>query len=78
MMRHISTSIEGLLNLKDRDLAAMLFSVTDENGNHPESVQEFRKALSEELAAGHRLLPSPKCDNFDPVIGCLGHPKKGE
>lgn len=78
MILHISTSIEGLLNLSDRHLKNMLWSITDENGNHPKSVQEFRQYLSEELAQGHRLLPSPECDNFDPVIGCLGHNKRSE
>ena len=74
MKYHISTSIEGLLNLSDRHLKNMLWSVTNENGKHPKSVQDFRKYLSEELTKGHKCLPSPECDNFDPVKGCLGHP----
>lgn len=74
MKYHISTSIEGLLNLSDRHLKNMLWSVTNENGEHPKSVQDFRKYLSEELTKGHKCLPSPECDNFDPVKGCLGHP----
>ena len=74
MRYHFATSIEGLLNLSDRHLKNMLWSVTDENGEHPESVQDFRKYLNEELAQGHRILPAPGCDNFDPVKGCLGHP----
>ena len=75
MKYHLSTSIEGLLNLSDKQLKNILLSATDENGEHPESVQYFRKYLNEELTQGHRLLPSPGCDNFDPVHGCMGHSK---
>lgn len=73
MMLHVSTSIEGLLTMRNRDLAGILQSVTDEDGNHPESVEEFRAALTEELQQGHKYIKSPLCDNFDPVYGCLGH-----
>ena len=69
---HVSTSIDGLLSLNDRDLSNMLNIVQDENGEHP-TLEEFRKYLNEEKAKGHRYLPSPECDNFDPVKGCLGH-----
>jgi hypothetical protein len=71
--RHISTSIDGLLALSDKELTRLLDSVQDEKGNHP-TLSEFKKYLNEEKAKGHRLLPSPECDNFDPVHGCLGHP----
>ena len=76
MIRHISTSIEGILNMRDSDLEILIQSVTDYDGNHPASVQEFRQALSEELTQGHRFLRALGCDNFDPVHGCLGHPPK--
>ena len=69
---HVSTSIDGLLALRDNELSRMLNSIQDENGEHP-TLEEFRKYLNEEKAKGHRLLPSPECDNFDPVKGCLGH-----
>ena len=69
---HISTSIDGLLALSDRELTRMLRSVQDENGYHP-TLEEFKNYLNKEKAKGHKLLPSPECDNFDPVIGCLGH-----
>ena len=69
---HISTSIDGLLALKDRDLKKILLSVSNENGNHP-TLEEFKKYLNDEKAKGHKLLPSTGCDNFDPVKGCLGH-----
>ena len=73
MRWHISTSIDGLLSLSDRDLQRLLSSVSDEEGNHP-TLEEFKKYLNEEKAKGHRLLPVPECDNFDPIQGCLGHP----
>lgn len=69
---HISTSIDGLLALSDSELTRLLGSVQDENGYHP-TLEEFKQYLNEEKAKGHRLLPSPGCDNFDPVKGCLGH-----
>lgn len=72
MRRHISTSIDGLLSLRDSELKRMLQSVQDENGHHP-TLEEFKKYLNEEKGKGHRLLPSQECDNFDPVEGCLGH-----
>ncbi len=72
MRIHISTSIDGLLSLRDSELKRMLQSVQDENGYHP-TLEEFKKYLNEEKEKGHRLLPSPECDNFDPVEGCLGH-----
>ncbi len=69
---HVSTSIDGLLALRDNELSRLLNSIQDENGEHP-TLTEFKKYLNEEKAKGHRLLPSPECDNFDPVKGCLGH-----
>ena len=69
---HVSTSIDGLLALRDSELSRMLDNIQDEKGKHP-TLAEFKKYLNEEKAKGHRLLPSPECDNFDPVKGCLGH-----
>lgn len=78
MIRHLSTSIEGLLELSDYRLRRMLECVTDEEGKHPK-LGEFKKWLRNEKAIGHKLIPSPECDNFDPVNGCLGHEdKKGK
>ena len=69
---HVSTSIDGLLALRDNQLSRMLNSIQDENGEHP-TLEEFRKYLNEEKVKGHRYLRSSQCDNFDPVNGCLGH-----
>lgn len=72
MKIHMATSIDGLLAMSDARMKRMLDYVRDENGNHP-TLTEFKKYLNEEKAKGHRLLPVPECDNFDPVKGCLGH-----
>ena len=72
MMFHMSVSIEGLLAMSDARMKRMLNSVKDENGNQP-TLAEFRQYLNHEWAIGHKLLPVPECDNFDPVKGCLGH-----
>lgn len=68
----MSTSIDGLLSLSDKDLTTWLDYIQDDEGKHP-TLTELREYLNEEKAKGHRLLPSPECDNFDPVKGCLGH-----
>ena len=71
----MSVSIEGLLAMSDARIRKMIKSVKDENRRQP-SIEEFRQYLAHELSLGHRLLPVPECDNFDPVKGCLGHPNK--
>lgn len=75
MIRHISTSIDGLLEMSDYRLKKMCQCIHDDEGNCP-TVGELKKYLKAEKALGHRLLKSDGCDNFDPVYGCLGHPKK--
>ena len=75
MLRHMAVSIEGLLAMSDARMRRMLNSVKDENGRQP-SLEEFKEYLNHEWSIGHRLLPVPECDNFDPVNGCLGHPEK--
>lgn len=75
MVRHMSTSIEGLLAMSDARMKRMLNSVKDENGNQP-TLEEFKIYLNHEWSIGHKLLPVPECDNFDPVKGCLGHEPK--
>ena len=75
MIRHMSVSIEGLLAMSDAKMKRILNSVKDDEGNQP-TLEEFKKYLTHEWAIGHRLLPVPECDNFDPVKGCLGHDKQ--
>ena len=71
----MSVSIEGLLAMSDAKMKRILNSVKDDEGNQP-TLEEFKKYLNHEWAIGHRLLPVPECDNFDPVKGCLGHDKQ--
>ena len=59
--------------MSDARMKKMLNSVKDEKGRQP-SLEEFKEYLNHEWSLGHRLLPVPECDNFDPVRGCLGHP----
>lgn len=75
MYYHISTSIDGLLMMSNREMKRLLLCVRDDEGNIP-TVEEFIKYLKEEKKKGHKLIPPPECDNFDPVKGCLGHPEK--
>ena len=75
MIRNMSVSIEGLLAMSDARIKRILNSVKDDEGNQP-TLEEFKKYLNHEWAIGHRLLPVPECDNFDPVKGCLGHEKQ--
>ena len=72
MLRHISTSIEGLLMLRKCDLEALLPYIKDDDGRSP-SLEEFVDAIIQESAMGHKFLRTAGCDNFDPVKGCLGH-----
>ena len=75
MIWHMSVSVEGLLAMSDARMKRMLNSVKDDEGNQP-TLEEFKKYLNYEWSIGHRLLPVPECDNFDPVKGCLGHDKQ--
>ena len=74
-IRHISTSIDGLLELSDYRLKKILDCCTYDDGTQP-TLKEFKDFLKAEKELGHKLIPSPGCDNFDPVYGCLGHPVK--
>ena len=72
---HISTSIKGLLSLKDSELEGVLSCIESDDGNDmPLTVAEFREKLQTELDNGVLLIRAKGCDNFDPVEGCLGHP----
>jgi hypothetical protein len=37
------------------------------------TTREAKKALEDELAQGHEIVPSQGCNNFDWKKGCLGH-----
>ena len=75
MIRHISTSIAGILNLSDYRLKKMLPYVK-RDGQPFQTVGQLRKALRGELESGHLYIPAEGCTNFDPLKGCLGCPSK--
>jgi hypothetical protein len=71
---HISQSISGALAMSPADFADAFEGVFVDDDGEVLSVEEAHRILEEELAAGHRLIASCGCDNFDPIKGCLGHP----
>jgi len=66
MLRHVSTSIDGLLK-KDDQFLGLLFEGT---------AAEIRKELEERKAAGEILVGSENCQGFCPINGCPGHKNK--
>lgn len=49
----------------------------DENGHTLSDDAVFRE-FTRRINAGERLFPVGKCEGFDPVTGCPGHPKADE
>lgn len=71
MIRHMCTSIEGLLSYsKTHRIGGLIQREDGTYYSHKEAV----KALKERLAKGEKLLPSTGCVGFDPLTGCPGHP----
>lgn len=75
MKYHMSTNIEGLLrNMKGRKINF----IDDDNGNQMSDAQA-RTEIAKLQALGHKLIPSGKCEGFDPFGGgCPGHPSENE
>lgn len=71
---HISVDIEGALKCA-KDFVGFVY---DGSGRALTDVEEIKAAFRQELAKGHRLLPSHGCKNFDPQKGCLGCEKEGD
>jgi hypothetical protein len=65
---HMCVDIEGALRGDNRILRCF----TD-NGKRV-SVAAARKHLQALLAKGDKVMPMGKCDNFDVLSGCKGHP----
>lgn len=63
MMYHIQMSIEGALDLTDKQLG-QLFGKPG---------HKVRAELQERYSKGERLIGAKDCDGFDPVTGCPGH-----
>lgn len=75
---HIHVSIPGALALTPKDFAKNYNNVFYDDNGKPMTATEARKALEEELAKGHKIIPSSGCDNFNWEKGCLGHEPKPE
>lgn len=70
---HVSTSIEGLLSMSDVKLRGMMPYIKYD-GKPFSKVEELRETLTEAYLNGEKYIADEACDNFDPAIGCLGHP----
>lgn len=78
-IRHISMSIRGAMALPDSELEKWVGYIYDDKTGKPvHSVREIRFSMAELLADGCEYIRNSECDNFDPKIGCLGHPVKEE
>lgn len=65
---HLSQSIDGLLRYKNlTDVCESDEFKTD---------KDIRNELLRRKAAGELYISVGECDNFDPKIGCLGHPSE--
>lgn len=65
---HLSQSIDGLLRYKDlTDVCESDEFKTD---------KAIRSELLRRKAVGELYISVGECDNFDPKIGCLGHPSE--
>ena len=73
---HVSVSVAGAIELPDKELISWIGNVYGDDGKPLETVREIRRRLAEEYALGHKYIRQSGCDNFDPEIGCLGHPQK--
>ena len=66
MIRHICVNIDHLLTYTNIKLGEFFQMPGD----------EVRAELLERKADGEKLIGSEKCEGFDPVTGCPGHPDK--
>lgn len=74
-IRHISVSVRGAIGLPDSELKSWIGNIRDDDtGETIWSVRELRLCLAEMLAEGCEYIRNTECDNFDPLVGCLGHP----
>lgn len=74
IIRHISTSIDGLLNLSDYRLKKLAPSCMVD-GQPLQTAGQVKKMLREAKATGMVVIPSAGCDNYDEKGYCKGHGK---
>ena len=71
-IHHISTSIDGLLNLSDYRLKKLAPSCMVD-GQSLRTAGQVKKMLREAKAAGMEVIPAAGCDNYDEKGYCKGH-----
>ena len=73
MKIHLCLDVQGFLenHCLNRDYEGMF----RHDDGHLMSAREARSHLLMELAAGHRVIPTTGCNNFDFQKGCLEHPE---
>ena len=73
MTIHLCMDVKGFLmaHIADRDYEGIFQHAS---GNVM-TAWEARHYLFMQLIAGHRVIPTIACDNFDFQKGCLGHPE---
>ena len=68
---HLCLDVRGaLLNWTNHELGTCF---THDDGRKM-TAREAKLALTDELAKGHKVIPTCACDNFDYQHGCNGHP----
>jgi len=72
MLRHIATSIDGLLALSDRELKKMA-PYCMEDGEKLRTAAQVREMLLKAKRIGMKVIPCPECDNYDEKGYCKGH-----
>lgn len=71
-IRHIATSIDGLLALSDYRLKKIAANC-QVDGKPLRTAGQVKKMLREAKAAGMEVIPPPECDNYDEKGRCKGH-----
>ena len=75
-IRHISTSIDGLLGLSDYRLKKLAPSFMV-NGQPLRTAGQVKKNLQYAKALGMKVIPAVECDNYDEKGYCKGHENCG-
>ena len=74
MLRHIATSIDGLMKLSDRELQSIA-KCCYEDGRQLKTAAQVREMLQRAKESGMQVIPSLECDNYDERGYCRGHEK---
>ena len=76
-VRHIATSIDGMLALSDYRLKKMA-PYCMVNGKPLRTAGQVKKMLREAKEKGMEVIPPPECDNYDEKGRCKGHEHGGQ